>query len=221
MLKLICLLASGFLIAVSAQAETCSDFKSCAKLMYELKGQRYVWDAKMDDSKFIASPNIEMTKDSAELIFTGLLDQLGMARLPMGDGKTYRVERNVMLKEIEAPVLDASAEKAPVFLSNTWDWVTMRYKVKSPEAAPVIESTYRLHLPREARMQADENAGLLLVTGTIPMVRQMYQTLKAADFPLTATGRQHYKEWRASMLSQISSPAPAPSKAVPGVAKTK
>jgi hypothetical protein len=212
-MKLALTALSTALLAVSAHAETCTDFKTCSQLMFELKGQRYVWDAKMEEHKFTATPNVEMSKENAELIFTALLDQAGLARLPVGDGKTYRVERNVNLKEISAPVFDASAEHAPVIPMDTWDWVTMRYKLKSADEANVIESMYRLHLPREARMQADENAGLLLVTGTIPMVKQMYVTISAADKPVSSTAKKHYQEWRTGMLKENhAAPAPAAAK---------
>ncbi len=200
------LVLSFLLFTLGAQAETCVDLKTCAKLMYDLKGQRYIWDAKLDENKFEGSPDVELTKEKAELVFTAILDHLGLARLPVGDGKTYLLVRGAMLKEIEAPVIDASAEKAPAFPSDTWDWVTMRYKLKSPEAAPAIEGAYRLHLPREARMQPDENSGFLLVTGTIPVVRQMYETIKAADRPLGPAAREHYKQY----LSSIKQPKEAP-----------
>jgi len=201
------ILALSFLfLAPIARAETCSDMKSCTKLLHELKGQHYVWDPGTAELKFASSPAVEMTADTAELLFTALLDQVGLARLPVGAGKTYRIVRSVMLKEIEAPVLEASAGSPPKFPANTWDWVTMRYRVKSPEAAPVIESMYRLHLPREARMQADENAGLLVVTGTIPVVRQMYETILAADKPLSPQARKNYQAWRAARLKEMAAP---------------
>jgi hypothetical protein len=186
-------------VSTSARAEVCIDFKSCTKLMYDLKGQRYIWDAKFDEHKFSASPDVEMTKDNAELVYTSLLDFAGFARLPVGDGKTYRIERSVNLKEIEAPVFDASADKPPV-LPNTWDWVTMRYKLKTPDEAGVLESMYRLHLPREARMQADDNSGNLIITGAVPVVRQMYETIRAADRPIGKVARAHYEEFRGAML---------------------
>jgi hypothetical protein len=193
-MKLYVPLTLGLLLTTAARAETCTDLTTCAKLMHDFKGHRYIWDVKMNEYKFASSPSVEMTADNAELIFTSLLDHVGLARLPVGDGKTYRVVRNVMMKEIEAPVVEASADRPPEFPSNTWDWVTMRYRVKSPEAAPVIESAYRLHMPREGRMQADENSGFLIVTGSIPTVRQMYKTIQAAD----ANARASYKQWRDS-----------------------
>ena len=204
-------LALFLLASTTAHAESCIDFKTCTKLMFDLKGQRYIWDSKFDEHKFSASPDVEMTKDNAELVFTSLLDFAGFARLPVGDGKTYRIERNVNLKEIEAPVFDASAEKPPV-LPNTWDWVTMRYKLKTADEAVVLESMYRLHLPREARMQADDNSGNLIITGTIPMVRQMYETIRAADRPIGKAAKAHYEQYRASMMAPrpFSPPAPMP-----------
>jgi type II secretory pathway component GspD/PulD (secretin) len=202
---------------------TCVDVKTCSKLMFDLKGQRYIWDGKMEDYKFLGTPDVELTKDNAELVFTAILDQMGLARMPVGDGKTYRVVKSPYIKEIETPIVEASAENRPTFPSNTWDWVTMRYHVKSPESAPSIESMYRLHVPREGRMQADENAGLIIVTGQTPMVRQMYETIKAADKPLSPSAKKHYEEYRARSMNPpppvIALPPPGPAPAAKSAKK--
>jgi hypothetical protein len=174
------------LAATAARAETCVDLATCAKLMYDLKGQRYIFDAKAaSENKFVGSPNLEMSAASADIVFTALLDQLGLARVPVGDGKTFRVVRSMQRPELGLPVLEASADHPPAFPSDTWDWVTMRYKVKSPEEAAYLESAYRSHVPHEGSVLSDENAGIVLVTAPTPVVRKMYDTLFTADRPLT------------------------------------
>jgi type II secretory pathway component GspD/PulD (secretin) len=171
--------------ARAAQAVTCKDLKSCAEAMFDLTGQRYVWDDKADREKLVMSPNVELTQENAELVFTALLDQVHLARLPIGDGKTFRILPGAERKEIEMPILDASFDKAPNF-PKTWDWVTMRYKTKTRELPSFIEQAYRLHVPREARLQADFNSGYLIVSGATPVVRHMYEIVKGADVPLSA-----------------------------------
>jgi type II secretory pathway component GspD/PulD (secretin) len=181
-----------------AQAAPCGDLRACAKVMNEVMGQHYIWNEDGEKAKFFASPEVDLNKDNADILFTALLDQAGLARMPIGDGKTYRILRGANFKELEIPVVEASADRAPT-LPKTWDWVTMRYKTKSPEEVVSIEQSYRLHVPREARMQADMNAGILIVTGTAPMVRQMYETIKAADKPLSPGAKQQQKEYAARM----------------------
>lgn len=174
-------------------ASTCKDLKSCADAMFELTGQRYVWNESAEKEKLRMSPETELTKVNADLVFTALLDQVGMARLPVGDGKTYRIMRSNERKELEMPIVDASAEKEPE-LPKTWDWVTMRYHTKTKELPSLIEQSYRLHVPREARMQADMNSGYLLIAGPAPMVRHMYGIVKGADNPLTSETRKALAE---------------------------
>src|SRR5207253_1697946 len=62
--------------AVSAHAdsfaERCPDISSCAKVVSQLLGQKYVFD---DDvkGKFGATANTEITKENAEVLFTSML----------------------------------------------------------------------------------------------------------------------------------------------------
>ncbi len=193
MLKKILLCSlSIFFYGNFAHASNCIDFKTCTAVMFDLTGQRYVWGNNFDTAKIGASPAVELTKENAELIFTALLDQAGYTRMPVGDGKTYRIVRSVERKEMELPIVEASAEHMPNF-PNTWDWIMMRYKVKSPELAAYLERAYRLHVPRDSRLQADENTGTIIVTAATPIVRQMYETLKGADKPLTANLKEKIK----------------------------
>ena len=183
MIKMGCLVLGIILGAGSAEAAGCGDLKACAKAMHDLTGQRYVWEADADKSKLVMVPEVELTKENAEMVFTALLDQVRLARVPVGDGKTYRIVTSPLRKEMEMPVLEASADRKPQF-PQTWDWVTMRYRPKSPEMVDWLERAYRLHMPRESRLQADLSAGFLIVTAAAPVVRQMFETLKAADVPM-------------------------------------
>lgn len=178
-------------LAGAAQAATCTDFKTCAAVMHELSSQHYIWSAS-DDVNIQAAPNVELNKENAEVVFTAMLDQVGFARAPAGDGKTFRIVRSAQRKEMELPIVEASAERAPT-LPKTWDWVMMRYKTKSPELATFLERMFRLHVPRESRLQADENTGTVIVTATAPIVRQLYETLKGADKPMSAALKEKMK----------------------------
>jgi hypothetical protein len=135
-----------------------------------------------------------MSRESADLVFTALLDQMGLARVPVGDGVTFRVVRSFQRHELEMPVLEASVDHPPAFPSDTWDWVTLRYKVKSPDEASYIESTYRSHVPHDCNILADENAGIVLVTAPTPVVRKMYDTIRTADRPLSAAMKARIQE---------------------------
>jgi hypothetical protein len=194
-----CLVLGIILGAGNAEAAGCGDLKGCAKAMHDLTGQRYVWEADADKSKLVMVPEIELTKENAEIVFTALLDQVRLARVLVGDGKTYRIVTSAQRKEMELPVVEASADRKPQF-PQTWDWITMRYRPKSPERSDSMERAYRLHLPRESRLQSDLAGGFLLVSAAAPVVRQMYETLKAADVQITPALRkslaEQEKAWR-------------------------
>lgn len=185
------------LAAEPAHALTCNDLKTCAKVMHELKGQTYIWEADTQ-KKIVTSPDLDLDQQNAEIVFTAMLDQAGLARLPVGDGKTFRVLPGAHLKEIGQPIVEATAEKRPDF-GNTWDWVTMRYRPKTRELTTSLESAYRLHVPREARLQADYNAGFVIVTASIPVVRQMYEVMRAADVPQTPEVKKYLQEQEAKL----------------------
>lgn len=181
--------------SIQTWAGTCQDLKSCTDLMNELTGENYIFSSDGPIPKIGTTKNFELTKENAELVFTAMLDQADLARAPVGDGKTYRIVSGGQRKEMELPIVEASSEKMPTF-PNNWDWITMRYKVKSPETATYLEQMYRLHVPRMARMQADGNAGLVIVSGNAPMVRNMYNVLKGSDQPLSGGIKSRMQEDR-------------------------
>lgn len=191
----------ALLLSNPAHAANCTDLHSCAKVMFDITGQRYVWE-KDAGKKLEMVPDVELTKENAEMVFTALLDQVHLARIPVGDGKTYRVVTGAEAKEIELPILEANAEHKPTF-PKTWDWVTMRYRPKARELTDSIESAYRLHVPRESRLQADFSAGLIIVTGSTPVVRQMYETIKAADVVNSPEVKKQIEARRREWLEQI------------------
>lgn len=200
MLKILSL-AALTLLTTEALAATCTDLPSCAKLTTELTQKNYIWQTSADGVKFSSSSALELNKENAEILFTSLLDQSGFTRLPLGDGKTYRIVKGVEIKEIQTPIVEASFDYPPS-LPKTWDWVTMRYKTKSAETAPYIERMLRLSVPREARMQADENSSTLILTGSAPMLRHMYEMIKAADKPISESVKKKEREFQTRMNSE-------------------
>lgn len=203
--KLSVLALSTLALAQTAQAAPCKDLPSCAKTVSDLTGQTYVWDADGEKVKFFSSTELDLNKENAEILFTSLLDQAGLVRMPVGDSKTYRILKQAMLKEITTPIVEASYDYAPS-LPKTWDWVTMRYKAKAGESVNYIERNYRLHVPRESRMQADLNTGTLTITGAAPMVKHMYEMIKGADRPMSDATKKMLRDqeadYRASQKSK-------------------
>lgn len=167
----------------AAFAEPCNDIPSCAARMTAVTGQKYIWSDLPHDSKVGSSAGVDLVEEDADLVFTAMLDQSGLARVPVGDGKTYRIVSTYIRKDMDAPIIDASADKIPV-LPRSWDWVMLSYRVKSPETARHLEQSFRPQLPRDARMHADENTGIVMITGTIPVVRRMYELFRQSDRPL-------------------------------------
>src|SRR5687768_2959657 len=111
--------------------ERCPDIAPCAKAVSELTGQKYVLDQDVKGSQNLATPNIELTKENAELLFTELLHNAGYARIATGEPGTWRIMRQRDARDSVLPIIEASKDQPPK-MPNTWDIVTMKYKAENP-----------------------------------------------------------------------------------------
>ena len=134
---LICLAVA--LLSTSAFAESfsdkCSEIAPCAKVVSELTGQKYIFDGDVK-GKVMGTPNVDINKDNAELLFTEMLNINGFARVPAGEPNTYQIMRQRDARDAPLVIVDSDQQKAPE-LPHTWDLVTMRYRATH---ADVVEN---------------------------------------------------------------------------------
>jgi type II secretory pathway component GspD/PulD (secretin) len=160
-------------------SEKCPDLQSCARAVSELTGQRYVFESDLNGKAF-ATPNLELNKDNAELLFTNALFFNGYTRVPLTDAGIFQITRQRDGRDSAIPVVPADDKTAPS-LPNTWDLMTMKYKVNNPEAVEEIARTMRSFMPANSRIIPVELAGLLLVTDTSANLKKLYEFIRDLD----------------------------------------
>jgi type II secretory pathway component GspD/PulD (secretin) len=115
-------------------SDKCPDIAACAKYVGELLGQKYVFDAEVK-GRVLATPNVEIGRENAELLFTSLLYQNGYSRVPLGQAATYQIARQRDARDLNLPVVKGDARMREVDIPATWDLVTLIYKTVSADNA--------------------------------------------------------------------------------------
>ncbi len=175
------------LISSSAMAGTfadqCPDIASCAKAVGELLGQKYIFDG---DTKgqIKATPNLELTKENAELLFTNALNMNGYSRVPLGMPHAYQIMRQRDARDSAIPTVTADAHTPPA-LPDNWDLYTMKYKATNPEVVDDIARMSRSFMPANSRIIPFEASGQLLVTDTALNLKKLYGIVIDNDVKLT------------------------------------
>jgi type II secretory pathway component GspD/PulD (secretin) len=210
---------SGVAFADSFDAK-CPDLAACAKAVGELTGQKYVFDGDLKGRSY-ATPNVEFTKENAELLFTTALDRGGFARVPLGPPGTYMIARQRDARDLAIPLVSADATTAPV-LPETWDLLTLKYKATNPDVVEQIARTARSFMPANSRIIANELSGFLWVTDTAPNLKKIYELIRTSDIKPTAEMKRKWdekdKQYQLERLEKVKSeghnandgPKPAP-----------
>lgn len=172
-------LLSPGLAKAESFAERCPDIQTCAKVVGELLGQKYVFDSDVK-GKMTATPNLELTKDNAELLFTNMLYILGFSRVPLGVPNSYQILRQRDARDAALVSYGATQKDAPE-MPNNWDLATLKYKAANPEIVEEISRKMRNFMPPTTRIIPDENSGMILVTDAIPNLKKMYDLIKDID----------------------------------------
>ena len=168
------LLASSSVSAVWAAnfSDQCPDVATCAKSVGDILGQKYVFDADIKGA-IKSTPNLELTKDNAEVLFTNALSMNGYSRVPLAVPNTYQIMRQKDARDAAIPFVTSDAKTAPA-LPNTWDLYTMTYKATHAQAVDEIARMARSFMPPNSRIIGQELSGELLVTDTAPNLKKIY-----------------------------------------------
>ncbi|MGE0616114.1 MAG: hypothetical protein AB7P04_10780 [Bacteriovoracia bacterium] len=160
--------------------EKCGDIPGCARAVGELLKQKYIFDADVRGG-MKSSGNVELTAENAEVLFTSMLNANGYTRVPVGDGKTYQIQRQRDARDTAIPFVTASREQAPVLPAN-WDMMTLKYRASHPEVIEQIARVCRSFMPAGARIiPSDLGGGMLLVTDTAMNLRKVYEIIRDHD----------------------------------------
>jgi type II secretory pathway component GspD/PulD (secretin) len=186
-------------------SEKCSEIASCATVVSQLTGQKYLFDADVK-GKMMATPNVDINKDNAELLFTEMLNINGFSRVPTGEPGTYQIMRQRDARDAAIPTFTADEKNAPEF-SRNFDLMTMRYKATHPDAVEPLARAMRSFMPANSRIIPDELGGWLLVTDTAPNLKKVYTMVKDMDRKPSAEFKRH---WEEMLKERLRNPPPPP-----------
>jgi hypothetical protein len=205
-------LAPSFAHAESVKA-ACPDLEKCAYAVAALTGDRLVFDPGILKGPIRATENLELTKEDAEIIFTQMLNQNGLTRLPLEGAKAYTILRQRDARDSALPRFDADSKTAPA-LPKTWDLAILRYRLAHPELAEPIARNIRSFLPGTARVIPDELSGHLLITAAEPILGSVLNLIQSMDVKvskailksLAERRREHRSAERSAPPSRPDSP---------------
>lgn len=186
--------ASAFATTSFAASVTdaCPDIQSCAKAVGELLGQKYIFDSEVK-GKVQATPNLELTKDNAEVVFTNILYLEHFARVPNGAPNTYQIVRDREARDMPVPLLKATQTEAPK-LPNTWDLITLSYKATNAEVVDEIARSARSFMPANSRIIPYEAGGNLFITDSAQNIKKIYEIIVSMDQKPSAALRKRWEE---------------------------
>ena len=161
-------------------AQKCPDIQACANSVGALLGQKYLLDHDLRAS-MNATPNLEFTKENAELLFTTMLNAEGLTRVPLPtEAHLYQIMRQRDARDSAIPIYSGDQTSAPD-LPNTFDLITFKYKASHPEALEYIARNARSFMPANARIIPDELSGVLLVSDNAINIKKLYTLIHEMD----------------------------------------
>jgi type II secretory pathway component GspD/PulD (secretin) len=178
--------------------EKCLNLRGCMDAVSELTGARYLAGKDIGDAAMDFSSNFSFSKEDADLIFTSILDQNGLARLRLKDG-TYLILRQNDAKGKDVPLIQSDYHTAPA-LPDTYDLVTLQYKFRNAGISKDAENVIRTYANMGARIYGADSADLLFITDSARGVRKAYEILRSLDVKPTAEYQAKRKAWENARL---------------------
>ena len=174
-------------------AAKCPDIPTCAKVVGDLLGQKYLFDSTVKGS-VLATANLELTQENAELLFTTMLNSEGFSRVPLGgsDVKAFQIMRQRDARDAAIPVVDSDQRTVPK-LPVTYDLMTMRYHATHKDIVEHIARLARSFMPGNSRIIPDSVAGTLLITDTAMNLKKLYGLIQDSD---QAASPEIKKQWQ-------------------------
>lgn len=190
-MKRILILGSG-LLAINAHADLfkdkCTDLHACAQAVSELTGEKYIYDSEVK-GQIYSTPNVELTKENALMLFTTALHMNGFTRMATKELGTYQILKERDARDSAIPTVSCDATHAPQ-LPEYWDTYTLKYKATNPEVVEEIARTIRAFMPVSSRVIPSELGGMILLTAAAPDLKRIYELIRENDQKPTA----HMKE---------------------------
>ncbi len=144
-----------------------------AKAVSKLTGRNFIYNAQDIKGKISIVSETAITVSDAWNAFLTALNMKGFALIP--SGKYLRIERVASAKEKQTPIY-SDEKSAP----NNDDFITRVVPLRYIDATE-FEQTFRLWMPREARMQAYGQTNTLIITDTASHINRMLELIALLD----------------------------------------
>lgn len=202
------LLVSLFQIAPKAQAadsklsDKCKTLAACVETVSALTQEQYIL-APSTTFETAATQNTVIHSGNADALFTLLLDLNGLARVPTGQPKTWKVLKAKDARDSNLIIYEVSYDQDAV-MPNTHDLATMNYAPKFPVAERLdeIARNLRSFLPATARVIPDGVANRLRITASIPDLKRCLKMVREMDLKPTAADEKRWNELKEQRKNQ-------------------
>lgn len=143
-----------------------------AKAISKLTGRNFIYNPQDIKGRISVVSETPITVGDAWNAFLTALNMRGFALVP--SGKYLRIERVASAKEKQTPIY--SDKKPP----NNDEFITRVIPLRYIDATE-FEQTFRLWMPREARMQAYAQTNTLIITDTAVHINRMMELIGLLD----------------------------------------
>jgi general secretion pathway protein D len=143
-----------------------------AKAISKLTGRNFIYNPQDIKGRISVVSETSITVGDAWNAFLTALNMRGFALVP--SGKYLRIERVATAKEKQTPIY--SDRKPP----NNDEFITRVIPLRYIDATE-FEQTFRLWMPREARMQAYGQTNTLIITDTAVHINRMMELISLLD----------------------------------------
>ncbi|MBL7715450.1 MAG: hypothetical protein JNL01_08255 [Bdellovibrionales bacterium] len=211
--------AAAMTLALNARAadsklvEKCKTLPACVEFVSSLTHDQYVL-APGVAFETAATQNTEINAQNADLLFSMLLDLNGLARVPAGQPKLFKLVKQRDARDAAVPQYEASYDQDAI-IPNTHDLATLNYAPKFPnfERLEEMARSLRSFLPANARIVPDAASMKVRMTAAIPDLKRCLKMMREMDRKPTAAEENDWKEQkkrRAEKSAKCPDPLPCP-----------
>lgn len=178
-------LVTLMLMSFGAYANECVELVKCVEHVSKLTGKKYMYNKDFKGGLQV-SPNMTITKENADTLFTRILEINGYARVPTTVPDTYTIIELRDIRYETLPTLTVDVQTPPTLTQNS-DYYLMTYKFKFYDQGQLKETANSLRpfMSRFGRVIEFKGKGVLIIQENASKLNQLYEIIKGSDRELT------------------------------------